>query len=225
MNPSILVVVAVEAEKAAVLRGLSADSPCTVITCGVGPASAAAATALELARGSYRMVISAGIGGGFQPKASIGSIVVASSIVAADLGAESADGFIAIDELGFGQSRIPASSYWSDAVYNKLQQAELPSCIADILTVSTAAGTQFTANARLKQTPKAAAEGMEGHGVAVAAQLLQLPIIELRAISNAVGPRDRDAWRIKDALLSLEAAFRAIDPLFLESQSHLGVNT
>ncbi|MEC0208927.1 futalosine hydrolase, partial [Paenibacillus ehimensis] len=33
-----------------------------------------------------------------------------------------------------------------------------------------------------------------------------LPVLELRAISNAVGPRDREAWRIKEALDALEAA-------------------
>ncbi|MEF2247509.1 futalosine hydrolase [Paenibacillus sp. IITD108] len=220
MNPTILVVVAVEAERAAVLQGLSEQAPIKVITCGVGPAAAAAATAMELAGGgSYQLVISAGIGGGFHPQAAIGSLVVSSLIAAADLGAESADGFITIEQLGFGQCSIPASAYWSEAIYRKLQAAALPSCIAPIITAATATGTSATAAARLQQTPGAAAEGMEGHGVATAAQLRNLPIVELRAISNAVGPRDRDAWRIKDALAALEAAFRAIEPLCITEQT------
>jgi len=213
MNPSILVVVAVEVEKAAVLRGLSNLAPIKVITCGIGPAAAAASTAMELASGSYKLVISAGIGGGFQPQAPIGSVVVSSNIVAADLGAESADGFLNVEQLGFGQCAIPASAIWSEAIFRKLQAAALPVCCAPILTVATATGTLATADARLQQTPGAAAEGMEGHGVATAAQLWKLPVIELRAISNAVGPRDRDAWRIKDALIALEDVFRAIEPL------------
>ncbi|MHC3534406.1 phosphorylase family protein, partial [Streptomyces sp. DT7] len=63
------------------------------LAAGVGPAAAAAATASALSaatRGGagYDLVVSAGIGGGFQPEAPRGSLVVASAIVAADLGAE-----------------------------------------------------------------------------------------------------------------------------------------
>lgn len=54
--------------------------------------------------------------------------------------------------------------------------------------------------------PGATAEGMEGFGVAAAALDSGVPILEIRAISNAVGPRDRTAWRIQEALDALEAA-------------------
>ncbi|WP_442950188.1 phosphorylase family protein, partial [Paenibacillus sp. 1-18] len=54
------------------------------------------------------------------------------------------------------------------------------------------------------------AEAMEGYGVAVAANKLGLPVMEIRTISNAVGPRDRAAWRIKEALQALEAAFSTL---------------
>ncbi|GAE26629.1 menaquinone via futalosine step 2 [Halalkalibacter wakoensis JCM 9140] len=45
---------------------------------------------------------------------------------------------------------------------------------------------------------------MEGFGVAEAARQHQVPVIEVRSISNKVGPRDRDSWRIKEALAALE---------------------
>ncbi len=54
---------------------------------------------------------------------------------------------------------------------------------------------------------------MEGFGVAqaaaahAAARGTVLPVLELRTVSNAVGPRDRAAWRIPDALAALTAAF------------------
>ncbi|MEC0122600.1 futalosine hydrolase, partial [Paenibacillus apiarius] len=56
------------------------------------------------------------------------------------------------------------------------------------------------------RVPGAAAEAMEGYGVAVAAQACGVPVLELRSVSNAVGPRNRDAWRIPEALKALEAA-------------------
>ncbi|MNY61383.1 Futalosine hydrolase [compost metagenome] len=75
-----------------------------------------------------------------------------------------------------------------------------------MLTVATATGTAATAAALAARVPGAAAEAMEGFGIATAAQQRGVPVLEIRAISNAVGPRDRDAWRIGDALKALEAA-------------------
>jgi futalosine hydrolase len=41
---------------------------------------------------------------------------------------------------------------------------------------------------------------MEGAGVAAAATLHEIPFAELRAISNRVGPREREAWAVPQAL-------------------------
>jgi futalosine hydrolase len=51
---------------------------------------------------------------------------------------------------------------------------------------------------------------MEGAGVLAAAQLAGVPFGEVRAISNAVGPRDRSTWQIPLALQSLGTAIAAV---------------
>jgi futalosine hydrolase len=51
---------------------------------------------------------------------------------------------------------------------------------------------------------------MEGAGVAAAAAVHGVPFGEIRAVSNLVGPRDRDAWQIPLALQSLGRAVAAI---------------
>jgi futalosine hydrolase len=51
---------------------------------------------------------------------------------------------------------------------------------------------------------------MEGAGVAAAARRCGVAFAEIRAISNAVGPRDRTSWRIDDALRALRAALAAV---------------
>ncbi len=51
---------------------------------------------------------------------------------------------------------------------------------------------------------------MEGFGVAEAAAAHGVPVLEFRTISNAVGPRDRAAWRIGPALNALTGAFRTL---------------
>jgi futalosine hydrolase len=52
---------------------------------------------------------------------------------------------------------------------------------------------------------------MEGFGVAVAAQQAGVAFAELRTVSNRIGPRDRDSWRIGDALAALARAAAGLD--------------
>ncbi|WCN39391.1 futalosine hydrolase [Aneurinibacillus uraniidurans] len=202
----ILIMTSVAAERDAVLRGLHGNSLFDVRVGGVGPASAAASTATALATASYSLVINMGIAGGFVGQAEIGSLVVANEIIAADLGSQTPDGFISIDELGFGSARVPVDVGVVNQVAEALQAAGLSTTIGPVLTVSTTTGTAATAQELAARVPGAAAEGMEGYGVATAAQQHGVPVLEIRAISNPVGPRDRDAWRIKEALQTLEAA-------------------
>ncbi|MGQ8870759.1 futalosine hydrolase [Paenibacillus sp. TSA_86.1] len=155
---------------------------------------------------AYGLVISAGIGGGFPGRADVGSLVVADAMIAADLGSQTPDGFLSVDELGFGSSRVAADAVLAARLRHELQRAGLAVSGGTAVTVSTATGTAQTAAELLRRVPDAVAEGMEGFGVATAAQQFGLPVLELRGISNAVGPRDRDAWRIKDALDALQAA-------------------
>lgn len=202
----ILVMTAVSVERDAVLRGLHSDRRFDVLLAGVGPVSAAVNTAKVLATAQYGLVVSAGIGGGFPGRVEVGSLVVANEIVAADLGVETPKGFSSLDELGFGSTRVQVDDSLVNGVTEALLAAGLPVKTGPVLTVSTVTGTAESAAKLAARVPGAAAEAMEGYGVALAAHDRGVPILELRAISNQVGPRDRSAWRIKEALALLEAA-------------------
>jgi futalosine hydrolase len=207
-----------------------------VMAAGVGPIAAAAGTAIALttatgnggewppptqspqaaddaacgigtAAGGFRLAVSAGIGGGFAGRAAVGSLVVASELIAADLGVRSPAGFASVDELGFGSSRLLADPDLAARAAARLQAAGLTACLAPALTVSTATGTAAAAAELAARYPTAACEAMEGFGIAEAARRCGVPFLEIRAISNAIGPRDRDAWRIPEALLALEQTF------------------
>jgi futalosine hydrolase len=195
----ILVVTAVAVEADAVRRKLDTERV-VVIAGGVGPAAAAASTARALATGDYAAVLSAGIGGGFDVP--VGGTVIGTASVAADLGAESPDGYLSLDELGFGSAAIPADP----ELFAQLT-ALLPAATAGtVLTVSTVTGTADWADVLRRRHPDAVAEAMEGFGVATAAAQAGVPFGEVRGISNLVGPRDRATWRIGDALGGLSEA-------------------
>ncbi len=129
-------------------------------------------------------MISAGIGGGFPGRAPIGSLVVAEEMVAADLGAETPEGFVSLDKLGFGTARVHAHGSLVERVTEALRNAGLPVHTGPVLTVSTVTGTAATAAALSARIPGAAAEGMEGYGVAAAAVKFGIPVLEIRAIST-----------------------------------------
>ena len=207
----ILVATAVPAERDAVARAFTGDSAVDVIAAGVGPAAAAAATAVALAGAPYGLVVSAGIAGGFQPEAPVGSLVIADEITAADLGAETPDGFVPVTELGFGTvTHRPPNALVRDLA------AAAGARTGAVLTVSTVTGTAARAAELRARHPRALAEAMEGFGVAEAAAAHGIPVLELRAVSNPVGPRDRAAWRIGDALAALTEGFGKCAPV-LES--------
>jgi futalosine hydrolase len=223
MTGRLLVVTAVAAERDAVAAGL-ALAPAVraeVVAAGAGPAAAAAGAATALARAAaagdpYTLVVSAGIGGGFAPAAPVGSVAVAGTIVAADLGVATEEGFTPLAALGFGRSehRPPAALSW--AVADRLGAAYGP-----VLTVSTATGTARRAAELRARHPGAVAEAMEGFGVAEAAAAHGVPVLELRTVSNEVGPRDRAAWRIGEALAALTTAFGKL-PAALEVEAEHG---
>ncbi|MFH8346752.1 futalosine hydrolase [Streptomyces sp. NPDC018045] len=188
-----------------------------VLAAGVGPAAAAAGTATALTAGicgglRYDLVISAGIGGGFapgtdsdRPGAAVGSTVVADEIVAADLGAETPDGFVPVTALGFGTVvHTPPPD-----LVRALAAATGAAC-GTVLTASTVTGSAEHAARLAARHPRALVEAMEGFGVAEAAAAQGLPVLEIRTVSNPVGPRDRAAWRIGDALGALSAACAAL---------------
>ena len=215
----VLIITAVEVERAAVLAGLGlADAreddletgqPVVVKAAGVGPAAAAAVTAQLLTIAGYLdqwfdAVICTGIAGGFTDRVQVGGLALATESIAADLGASSPDGFHPLDELGFGTSRHEA-----DATLLRLLRATLPDAVpGPVLTVSTVTGTAEEKEAIEKRHPDAVAEAMEGFGVATATRRWPgVAFGEIRAVSNAIGPRNRAAWRIPEALEAIRSAF------------------
>ncbi|MEV0259479.1 futalosine hydrolase [Streptomyces sp. NPDC050732] len=219
----VLVATAVPAERDAVAAALTEDHGThrtDVLAVGVGPAAAAAGTATALARAAatdrpYGLVVSAGIGGGFAPHAPVGSLVVADELTVADLGAETPDGFAPVTELGFGAvTHRPPPSLVRDVA------DACGAATGTVLTVSTVTGSAERAAELRRRHPRALAEAMEGFGVAEAAALHGLPVLEIRAVSNPVGPRDRAAWRIGDALAALSDAFGKSAPVLRSWNPH-----
>lgn len=146
-----------------------------------------------------------------------GEVVLADSVVAADLGAETPaagpdgrDGFVPLDAMGFGGVRFDLDVRLVDRAAELVTAAWPDTVVGTVLTVSTVTGTSGSTQRLAAAHPEAVAEAMEGFGVVTAAAPWDLPVLELRAICNPVGVSDRDEWDLPSAFAALTAASTAL---------------
>jgi len=192
------------------LTGLSmttAAGEVVIVAGGVGIAAVTASTASVLAVEAFDLVVSAGIAGGFDIP--IGSVIVASRAIAADLGCQTDGGFLSLSEMGLGIDAYEVPLEWADVFIARAESTGLPVTTGVIGTVSTITGTAEGAHEHRARNATSA-EAMEGFGVATAAAVHGVAFVEVRAVSNTVGPRNVAAWRTADALTAIGAVLTAV---------------
>lgn len=170
---------------------------------GFGPVAAAARTSQLLGRLRPRRVLLAGIAGTFdEERFPLGAALAFGSVALDGLGVGEGEELLTPSALGFAQ--WPGEAGGAPRVEERLA-LELPAGCADplLLTACAASGSPREAERRRARFPQAAAEDMEGFGVALACALHGVPLTILRGISNRVGERDAERWRIPAALGAL----------------------
>ena len=203
-----LVVVAVEAEHAALGAECRASPSVDVVVAGIGRTNAAAATAEAIARAAaagrpYSAVVSAGIAGALPgSNLAIGTLVVADACVYAEEGIELPGGFGDMRALGFPLGDFDGNRVPVDGALLRAFGGLGP--VGAIATVATCSGTDAAAE-RVRLRTGALAEAMEGAAVVHAARRAGVPAIEVRAISNTTGDRGAQRWDIPRALAALGA--------------------
>lgn len=202
----ILIVCALRAE----LRGWQPRPGTELLESGVGPVEAAASTALALGRATYSAVVNAGLAGAFSGRAQIGEAVLVAEEYLADIGLEDGSRLTLPD----GASLIDRA-FSSDELLARVER--LPYRVASGLTVHRVTGTDATRD-RLEQRYAADVESMEGFAVLRASQRAGVPALEIRGISNYVGPRQSSRWNFSAGSQACIAALEAVlDALTLET--------
>ena len=127
----------------------------------------------------------------------VGSVAWAATETFGDLGADSPEGFLDFEALGFDV----ATSFDLD-----LFPGEFPGAApVPFVTCSTCTGTDERAHA-IRGRTGGAVESMEGAALVQVAREFGIPVGEVRGISNPVGNRDRAAWRIEEAATAAQEA-------------------
>ncbi|GGL97770.1 futalosine hydrolase [Deinococcus aerophilus] len=212
---TVLIVVATPAE-----AGRLRDLPARVVVSGVGPVAAALATVRALAQEPAGLVLNAGIGGAYPGSGLIpGDLAVSSTIIQADLGAWDAGQLLGLDTLGLSVlPDIPNAGQFPAWTRAAEVARRAGASLGPTLTLAAVTGDHDTARRLEARFPGALSEGMEGAGVAHAALLAGVPALEVRGVSNAVGPRDRAAWQLAPALAATRRGVQAALDLWSEGQ-------
>jgi futalosine hydrolase len=170
---------------------------------GVGMVATAYELTRSLANGNWDYVLGAGIAGAFSESIQLGECVVVESEQIADFGAE--DGGEFLDIFSMGLVKANRAPYTHRLMVNPLVQPPFP--IKHLqrvpgLTVTTVSGHEPTIAKRLAHY-RASVESMEGAALHYVCLKEDIPFLQLRAISNYITRRDRDAWRMSDAIGAL----------------------
>lgn len=147
----------------------------------------------KLTESTFDLVINIGIAGTFNPNFPIGSVVQVTSDLFSELGVEDNGKFILAHKMGLAKKEDVA--FETTIRVNELPQAHA-------ITVNRVHGTAETI-AAITQQFNPDIETMEGAAVAYVCQQFGVPWVQIRAISNQVEPRNRDAWNIPLAIKNL----------------------
>ena len=202
-----LVLVPTTLERDLLLPYLNDSRGMRVELCGFGPVNAAAAVGWFLSQHLPRRVFLLGIAGSYGGAIEIGQAAQFSRVHLCGIGAGTGAAHTPSRKLGF-MTDEPTLAWECDGI-PLLFAAGLP-CEPLLLTVCSAAANPMDVEYRLEQFPNAAAEDMEGYGVALACAKFDVPLYVIRGVSNIAGDRRREGWHVQPALQAAGELFHAV---------------
>lgn len=151
---------------------------------------------------SYSLIIQAGIGGAYQKNKPLGKVYYMATERFGDIGMEEKNGsFTSIFETPL----IDKNSFpFKDGVLINPESSLtkfLP--LAHGITLNTVTGTQSNGDKIIMKYPEVEIENMEGASFFYVCLKEKIPFMSIRSISNYVENRNKDNWKMIDAIESL----------------------
>lgn len=198
---------ALYAYAAAVEAGsLPSDLDIEFLEIGIGKAAAAAAISRRLATGTRPdVVVLFGVAGSYHEDLQVGQVCVVAEDCLADEGAATESGFRSLVDLG-----LPGKTGFAmDARRTAIAGDRLGVPAVRAATVSTCSAEDALAATLAKRTG-AAVESMEGAAVALACEAWEVPLVQIRCVSNRTGDRSRGGWDLAAAAAGIQQAVRTL---------------
>jgi futalosine hydrolase len=202
----LLVTVATNIELQPLLQHRTGGTGMSVLVTGVGPTLAGIRLASWLGKSDKLpdAVLNFGIAGAYYPEegdegVQLLDVCLAESEVLGDFGI---CGKQEITPLGdgklWGSDFFVMDEMLLAAATQILDREQIPCKIGPFVTVNAASGTKKRAD-MITGKHGGLCENMEGAAVALACRQFGIPCVELRVVSNMVGDRETEEWKLKEA--------------------------
>ena len=172
-----------------------------ILITGVGLTAATWAITRQLHTKKAIQVIQAGLAGSFDRGITLGSVLAVKQDLIADQAVMEAGTFTSISDLGLMDSnRYPYAKGWLVNKSELLKKCRLKKVKAiSVNEISTS--RQRIAAYRAAFDP--AIESMEGAALHYSCLMENVPFVQLRAVSNYVGERNKRKWFLKESINNL----------------------
>ena len=179
------------------------DHDVDVLTTGVGMIATAAWCSRTFAADHYDLALNVGLCGSFNASLAAPDVVHVTSDRIAELGAEDGDDFLTIHQLQLlGENEFP----FDRGMLVNANPPQLPPLAAlrsvTGITVNTVHGNERSI-AAIRDRFDPDVESMEGAAFMYASLVAGVPFAQVRAVSNAVVRRNRNEWKIDEAIRAL----------------------
>lgn len=171
---------------------------------GVGSLNTSYAIMKHLQVKKPDIIIMAGIAGALDKSLELGSVVTVKQESLADLGVQEKDGYKDVFDLKL----LPANDFpfkqkrLSNPFSVLMERTKLP--LVGSVTVNQITTAKKTA-ALYQSKYKAKIENMEGAALHLVGVKENIPFVQIRSISNYVGERNKQKWKLKEAVQNLNA--------------------
>ncbi len=169
-----------------------------VLITGVGMVATAYSLTKHVALHRYNLVINVGIAGAFDRNIALGTVVQIGNDCFAELGAEDGDTFLDIFSMGF--IRADEFPFSNGKLIPTYTYNDLP--IATAITVNKVHGATNSIKA-VEQRLHPQVESMEGAAAFYVCLQEKIACAQIRAVSNYVERRNKEAWDIPLAIKNL----------------------
>jgi futalosine hydrolase len=172
-----------------------------ILITGVGIPATVYHLVKKISEKNYDFVIQAGIAGAFNDDMNLTEVVQVDKDTFADLGIQENGNFQTLFDMGFSQKNdFPFTDGWLINPLSFLQKNHLPAVKG--ITVNKIGDDAFQ-NKMITEKFSPAVESMEGAAFHYVCLLERINFLQLRAISNRVGQRDKSKWKLKEYIENL----------------------
>jgi len=172
-----------------------------ILITGVGIPATVFHLVKKISEKKYDLVIQVGIAGTFNDDLNLTDVVQVSKDTFGDLGIQENGNFLTLFDMGFSQKNdFPFTDGWLINSYPFFKKNHLP--LAKGITVNKIGDATFQ-NKMIREKFSPDVESMEGAAFHYVCLLEKINFLQLRAISNRVGERDKSKWKLKESIENL----------------------